>query len=281
MADAGAHLPGTALYRHWRLYRKRLKACCQTCSEDHVHNLRTGIRRLLSTIGLLQQIAPCRPLTPVRQTLKRQLDGCDELRDIQVMLYEVAGKLPQLPELSDFLDHLHRREQQQLQQLPTFVAGLRQAKLRRKIDKAARQLRHATAGRDQASTDILNALDRIFAEAMARYAGVSVEDLHSIHRLRIAVKKLRYAIAAMASTVPQLPAQHDQRLQSYLTAMGEIQNTVAMLAALQTFYCGNPPESASQLYRQRQNQLIGEFIARREELFGFWRPAPDQAFPWQ
>lgn len=281
MADAGANLPGAALYRHWCLYRKRLKACCQTCSEDHVHNLRTGIRRLLSTIGLLQQIAPCRPLTPVRRALKRQLDGCDELRDIQVMLYEVAGKLPQLPELSDFLDHLHRREQQQLQRLPTFVAGLRQAKLRRKIDKTIRQLRHAKAGRDHASTDILNALDRIYAEAMARYAAVSVEDLHSIHRLRISVKKLRYAIAAMAAAVPQLPADHDQRLQSYLTAMGEIQNTVAMLAALQTFYCENPPESASQHYRQRQNQLIGEFIARREELFGFWRPAPDQAFPWQ
>ncbi|WP_186289617.1 CHAD domain-containing protein [Methylomonas koyamae] len=281
MADADGNLLSTALYRQWRQYRKRLKACCQTCSEDHVHALRTGIRRLLSILGLLQQIGPCRPLTPLRKTLKHQLDSFDDLRDVQVMLYEVAGKLPQLPELSDFLDHLHRREQQQLTRLPALVAELRQAKLRRKIDKAARQFRHPKAHRNQISADVLNALDRIYAEAMARYAAVSVEDLHSIHRLRISVKKLRYAIAAMAATVPRLPADHDQCLQRYLTAMGEIQNTVVMLAALQNFYGGNAPESALAHYRQRQNQLIGEFVAHHEELFGFWRPAPDQAFPWQ
>lgn len=281
MADADGNLLSAALYRQWRQYRKRLKACCQTCSEDHVHSLRTGIRRLLSILGLLQQIGPCRPLKPLRKTLKRQLDGFDDLRDVQVMLYEVAGKLPQLPELSDFLDHLHRCEQQQLRRLPTLVAGLRQAKLRRKIDMAARQFRHTKARRNQMSADILSALDQTYAEAVARHAAVSAEDLHSIHHLRISVKKLRYAIAAMAAAVPQLPADHDQRLQSYLTAMGEIQNSVVILAALQNFYGGNPPESALAHYRQRQNQLIGEFVARCEELSGFWRPAPDQAFPWQ
>ena len=281
MGDADGNLLNAALYRQWRQYRKRLKACCQTCSEDHVHSLRTGIRRLLSILGLLQQIGAYRPLKPLRKTLKRQLDSFDDLRDVQVMLYEVAGKLPQLPELSDFLDHLHRREQQQLTRLPALVAGLRHAKLRRKLDKAARRFRHAKAHREQVSTAILSALDQTYAEAMAHYATVSVEDLHSIHRLRISVKKLRYAIAAMAAAVPQLPADHDQRLQSYLTAMGEIQNTVVMLAALQNFYCGNPPESALAHYRQRQNLLIGEFVARREELSGFWRPAPNQAFPWR
>ncbi|ANE56573.1 MULTISPECIES: CHAD domain-containing protein [Methylomonas] len=281
MGDAGGNLPGAALNRHWRSYRKRLKACCQTCSEEHVHNLRTGIRRLLSTIGLLRQIAPCGALTPLRQALKQQLDGFDELRDVQVMLYEVAGKLPQLPELSDFLDHLHRREQQLLQRLPAFVAGLRQAKLRRKVDKALRQFRHAVPRQDQVSTAILSALDQTYAEAAARYAAVAADDLHSIHRLRIAVKKLRYAIAAFADTVPHLPADHDKRLQSYLTAMGDLQNSVVMLDALHAFYSGNPPEFASQHYRQQQNQLLGEFIARREELFDFWRPAPDRAFPWR
>lgn len=76
-----------------------------------------------------------------------------------------------------------------------------------------------------------------------------------------------------------MPADHDKRLQSYLTAMGDLQNSVVMLDALHAFYSGNPPESASQHYRQQQNQLLGEFIARREELFDFWRPAPDRAFP--
>lgn len=259
-----------ALEKHWRQYRKRLKACHQSTSEDNVHDLRVSIRRLLSLIDLLHALQPQPTLVKIRKSLKKQLDGFDELRDTQVMLFEAAKTLPILPELEPFLAFMHRREQQLLLENQSFVASLYQPKLRRKIKKAGKRFKTHTADIDLKPA-LPSAIDDIYGTAINRYQALDPADLASIHHLRIAVKKLRYTLLAVQSIDSTLAETDSSWLKIYLTRMGDIQNLVVMLQTLELFFEHKIPAEIEQYYRRQQQDLIGAFMKCCSEILEFWQ----------
>lgn len=269
-----------ALDELWCKYRKRLNTCRQDVSEDNVHELRISTRRLLALIELLRTLHPQATLGKLRKTLKHQLDGFDELRDTQVMLLEIANGMLALPDLAPFLSYLQQREQQLFQETGPHIASLRQGRLRRKIQKAGRRIKTHSSKTDL-NTAVLNAIDKVYATALQRYLAITVDDLASIHHLRIPLKKLRYLLASVPAMVPDLPENHLRNLQDYLTRMGDIQNSAVLLRALELFFVDGVPEEIQQYYRKQQRALIDEFIEHRGEIFGLWRSTPDQALPWQ
>ncbi|WKJ91572.1 CHAD domain-containing protein [Methylomonas montana] len=270
MAKHGGKLLIDALDKLWRKYRKRLKACRQTANEDNVHELRVSTRRLLALIELLQALQPQPALRRIRKTLKNQLDGFDELRDTQVMLFEIAKTMPALPELEPFLAHLHRREQQLLAESQSLVAGLYQPKLRRKIVKIGNRFKARTADTDLHAA-LLAAIDKVYADTINRYQVIDPRDLASIHHLRIAVKKLRYLLISVQAIITDLPEDHSKHLQRYLTRMGDIQNATVLLQTLEIFFLAAVPPAIKEYYQKQLQALIDEFMLHREEIFGFWR----------
>lgn len=262
-----------ALIKHWRQYRKRLRACRHNANEDNVHELRISSRRLLSLIQLLAILDPQATLNKIRKTLKAQLDGFDELRDVQVMLFEAAKTLPLLPELEPFLADLHRREQQLQRQNLSFIAGLYQPKLGRKIKKTGKRLTTVMVDTELHSA-LTEAVDQIYATAISRYQALDCADLASIHHLRIAVKKLRYSLLSLQPMLCSLPEGYLKRLQSYATRMGEIQNSVVLLQTLERFFEHNVPTAILTHYRQGQQTLVASFMAQSAELLEFGEERP-------
>lgn len=279
MTRHGGKLLRDALNSLWHKYRKRLKTCRHEVSEDNVHELRISTRRLLALIELLGSLRPHPALGKLRKSFKHQLDGFDALRDTQVMLLEIAGTLPILPDLAPFLSYLQQRERQLLQQTGPNIASLPQGKLRRKIQRTGRCIKTRLAKPDP-NTFILHAIDRVYATALDRYQAIDATDLSSIHHLRIAVKKLRYMLASVQVMIPGLPEAHLKRLQTYLTRMGDIQNSAVLLKTLEAFFVDGVPTEIRAYYQKQQQDLINAFMAHREEIFGFWRSAPDLAQPW-
>lgn len=270
MSKHGGKLLIDALDQLWRRYRKRLKACRQNICEDNVHELRTSTRRLLSLIELLQALQPQPALRRIRKALKSQLDGFDELRDTQVMLFETAKTIPALPELEPFLAHLHSREQHLLAQSQSLIAGLYQPKLHRKIAKIGNRFKAWSADTDFQPA-LLAAIDQVYARAINRYHAIDPNDLTSIHHLRIAVKRLRYLLISVGAIVTDLPEDHAKRLQRYLTRMGDIQNARVLLQTLAIFFESAVPPTVQEYYQKQQQALIDEFMQHRQEIFGFWR----------
>lgn len=269
-----------ALDNHWTRYRKRLKTCRDDISEDAVHELRIATRRLLSLIELIRTLVPQRQLNKLRKILKTQLDGFDELRDTQVMLIEISNTVDTLPELTPFLLDLKRREQQLLLETETFIETLTIGELKRKLKKSHGRCKPRLAKYD-ANIAVLATIDDAYAEALDRYQAIDPTQLASIHHLRIAVKKLRYMLTSVQALLPGLLEDHLQQLQTYLTRMGDIQNSAVLMETLERFFKPDTPPAIRQYYSQQQLDLIAAFMGSREEIFGFWRRDVDGQLPWE
>ena len=261
-------------------YCKRIKSCRRHSSEEAVHKLRTCNRRLLALLELFRQLHPQRRLDKLRQTVKAQLDGFDELRDTQVMLLEISNTTADLPELTSFLHYLQQREQHLLLQNRIFIKTLSGGKIKRKLKKTERHWKHLYTGNDL-NDAVLTVIDNVFAEALKRHQAIDPAQLHSIHSFRIAMKKLRYIMAAAQPMLPGIPTGQTKRMQDYLTLLGDIQNSAVMCQTLEEFFTAGIPVNIKEYFQQQQQDLLDKFMTRQDEVLGFWRTSRDNGLPWE
>jgi len=261
-------------------YCKRIKSCRRQSSEEAVHKLRTCNRRLQALLDLFRQLTPQRRLDKLRGTVKDQLDGFDTLRDTQVMLLEIGNTVAAIPELTPFELHLQQREQQLLLQSRIFIKTLSGGKIKRKLKKAERHCKRLYAGSDL-NDEVLTIIDKVFAEALERHQAIDPAQLHSIHNFRIAMKKLRYILAAAQPLLPGFPADQAKRMQDYLTLLGDIQNSAVLIQSLEAFFTAGVPVAIQKHFQQQQQGLLDGFLARQDEVFGFWRTGRDNGLPWE
>ena len=261
-------------------YSKHIKSCRRHSSAAVIHKLRTCNRRLLALLGLFRQLTSQHRLEKLRKTVKSQLDGFDELRDTQVMLLEIGNTVTTLPELTPFLAHLQQREQHLLLQSRIFIKTLSGGKIKRKLKKTERQCKRMYSGNDL-NHAVLTVIDNVFAEALERHQAIDPAQLHSIHSFRIAMKKLRYILAAAQPILPGIPADQAERMQDYLTLLGDIQNSAVLCQALEEFFTAGIPADIQKHFQQQQQGLLDKFMQRKLEVLGFWRTGHDNGLPWK
>ncbi|AEF99383.1 CHAD domain-containing protein [Methylomonas methanica] len=264
----------------WQKHTKRLSRCQQTASEEAVHKLRISCRRLLALIQLLQALAPLPALRKLRKHLKAQLNSFDELRDTQVMLQKVADSLDALPELAAYHRYLQLNEQRLLVQSPTILQSLNSAELQPLMDKAWKEMRDAF-GKDTLTPRILSAIDTSYRTVLERYRSIDPADPATLHHLRISVKRLRYMLAASQELLPELPENHLERIQAYLTRLGEIQNSCVLLDSLNRFFGHQPPPAVDTYFQHCHQDLLDDYMHHGNEILQFWRPAAYAPFPWR
>lgn len=270
----------TSFAKVWQKYCKRLVACRALPSETAVHKLRISCRRLLALLQLLQRLAPHPSMRKLRKALKSQLDQFDELRDTQVMLLEVSERIDALPDLMSYQRYLQRNEQRLLKQADLAIENFDSASLQRLFAKAEKNL-NAGLEHLELKAAILEVVDGCFAVALERYRLIDPDRPETLHQLRIAVKKLRYMLTASEALLPPLPDKHLQQLQTYLTRLGEIQNSCVLLDNLNRFFGHYPPEYIQTYYSQRHQALLQDYLDHCSEIMLFWRPATQKPFPWQ
>jgi hypothetical protein len=86
---SAAALLARMLWQRWKKFRKHYRRCRRECELQTVHNVRTSLRRLLSTLDLVAVIHADRELEKACRRLKKLFDHFSELRDIQVQIYGV------------------------------------------------------------------------------------------------------------------------------------------------------------------------------------------------
>ncbi len=261
-------------------YRKRVKSCRHAAEEETVHKLRISTRRLLASIELFQKLTPKQELRKLRKELKARLDAFDELRDTQVMLQEISPARAELEELSPFLHHLEVAEQRLSAQTPAIIHNMDSAKLETLFKKTFNRLVKDLSKADL-TPQIIASIDENYSGAMERYEMIDVTQPATIHRTRIAVKKLRYMLEAAQILLPPLPENHLKEIHSYLTSMGEIQDSSVLLLHLKTFYSDRIPFAIQKHYQRRHSEIINAYMMRREKIKQFWRSDAKQPFPWK
>jgi CHAD domain-containing protein len=272
-----------SLDSRWGNYREQLKTCRREFSEEAVHDLRVAARRLLALAGLIRAVAPHPRLQKIRTVLKEQLDGFDDLRDTQVMLAEISETLDTLPELKPFQQYLQKRERRLLREAEELIEALKLGGLAKRLERVRADIAEQGPSVDL-NGRILQAVDEAYLTVTQRYGWLNPAQPATIHRVRVAFKKFRYTLEIIYPLLDAYPEANLKRMHDYQTTMGDIQDVEVFLRTLADFTEREDtydPEPVHHYYEQRHTELIAVYVEEKGELFTFWRPQPDQPFPWE
>jgi CHAD domain-containing protein len=270
-----------ALETRWENYRSQLKNCRDEFSEDAIHDLRVATRRILALIQLLNSISPRPRLKKMSRAFKDQLDEFDELRDTQVILGELTGILQELPQLEAFDTYLRSHEEEMLQDLQKKLKKRDPSEITSWIRKTQDSLDEEANA--ELEPQILDAVDEAFLVVRQRLSWVDLTRSATIHRVRVVFKAFRYMVEIVYPLVKDFPPAILKQMNEYQTWMGNIQDTEVFASTLADFTATAPfpdQEAVQRYYEKRRSEAISAFVDAMDQLHTFWRPAPDQPFPW-
>jgi CHAD domain-containing protein len=275
--DISEHL-AAALKEHCKRYRQELRACQRHFSEEAVHQTRIASRRLLSLLELAGSLLPSGRAEAARVLFKRQLVAFNDLRDTHVQLLAAADLRRTFPVAREFHAYLRKREARLTRRARKDIRRLKVRRLRARIADCREefdQYRRTRAARP-AARRLLRALDRAFARVQDLRARIRPDDTRTIHRTRVAFKKFRYRVEAVAPWPPGRRPGRPEALRRYQAMMGEIQDAEVLLGGLDRFARKENPEPA-QLERfraallRRRERLIRAYLASSGKLDQFWK----------
>lgn len=270
-----------SLTQRWRKYLGELRRCRRHCSEEAVHDLRVATRRLISTLMLVEIVLPDPRLRRMRRRLKRLFDSLSPLRDTQVQLLALEPHLQRYPELETLITTLKVRERTLLKDVATRIRKLQTAQMSRTLASVRKSLREHLSGRTlkkAARHAALGAAANRFVAATLQKKRVAAGRPRTIHRARVAFKKLRYTMEALAPLLPSLTKTHLQAMDAYQTRMGIIQDAEVLDRLVGNFALRTPVAVRRKLSPFRREllahkrELIRLYAIRADELAGFWRP---------
>jgi len=232
--------------RQARGCRKALKKCQRHFATGEVHALRVRFRRLMALLELPAVFLPGDLPEALQRRLKKALDIFDGLRDTQVQQQHLRGLLRAFPAARLYRDHLQHREQKAIRKAARRLRRLKTKRLWKELERLRRQVarrgRSADAAGDaSAVSEALRAAFAATAQAQARERGNRPA---AIHRTRIAFKKYRYLVEALAAWSGSSTNVLRQRLRAFQTLMGDIQDAEVLQRGAREFLRKNavPPE---------------------------------------
>ena len=288
--DSGDIMDGL-LQQQWKRYRRALKRCQDKFTLNAIHEFRVETRRLLSCLALLEDLLPARRVGKVWRLLKRRLDLLDDLRDTQVQL-ETLVKLHRASTVAGpFRASLRKREQRFTRRTRKQIRKVKARRLGKLVAECQEYLETAIAGAGsrKALAALLRSVGRAFRRACHLHARINPRDSATIHRTRVAFKRFRYMVEALAACLPAVTRQRLGAMRRYQTMMGNIQDAEVLLGALDGFLARQAvnPETVrrfrEQLLRRRQ-RLIRVYLRASGQLLKFWPlplscAAPAAAYP--
>ena len=268
----------TALHRHWKRYRSALRKCQINFTEKAVHDSRVETRRLEAQFELLKVFAPARLLRRARRALEKHLDCFDTLRDTQVQLRMLRRDARRIPGTEVLRESLLLIERERLDQAARNVRRVKTGRVRKLARVLEVQIQRAEGDPNRQVRDrraIVRAVDAAQARVAARCRRMDPGNVATIHRTRIAFKKLRYMIEAAQPLFPGITAKHIKAMSRLQTQFGDLQDTDVFLAQLDRFLRKAAPQAAVlaplRLWLlSRRGAQIEECMDNPDQLLRFW-----------
>ncbi len=268
-----------SLEERWRKYLKELRRSKRTCSEEAIHDLRVATRRLISTLMIVEMLIPDEKMERMRRRLKRLFDACSPLRDTQVQLLALEPQVEQHPELETLVTILKVRERNLIRTIGKKAGRIATARWSRIIGWIRQRLREQFSHpvmHEAATAVVHGAAARAFSTAVFFKERVVATQPRTIHRARIAFKKFRYTMEALAPLLPQLDKEQLKAMDAYQTRMGVIQDAEVLSGVLQRFAQGRTVSSRRKLavvqraLRKHKRDLVEAYVNASDEIYSFW-----------
>ncbi len=291
MTADSEHKMLTAFDEHWADYREQFKQGRQEISEDSIHDLRVSARRMQALLGIIRTLDTRPRVKKMERFLRKQLNQLDALRDTQVMVQESENAINDLPQMLIFRQYLQDRSEDLASDARKNLRKTKPSNLQQRIKRIRKVVRQHSDDTDFVE-QVLQAVDSAYVKALARFGKLDSGDPNSVHRLRVAFKKLRYMIETVEPFLPDYPGHYFDKMHDYQDAMGKVHDTTVMLDTLKEYelelqqrrsgkgsdFDAKPVE---QYFRTRLADLVLAYFQRKDEIHSFWRAAPKQPFPWE
>lgn len=235
--DDGATVAARAVVRfHLRAFARN-EGQARVGEIEPVHQLRVATRRLRAALRLFEPVLPGRLTGPVQREIAWVAHAIGGVRDLDVLGGALAAQAARLgPELRGALGPVALSIHDQRAAAHTeLVAALDSPRCKRLLDRLAAFAENGPVARSESRLgEIAPDLVRPHLRAVRRAGRRAVDETspETLHRLRVRVKRLRYALETLrglgGSSLRRLLARLEQ-LQEFL---GEHQDAVTQVAWL-------------------------------------------------
>jgi len=231
-----------------------------------IHQTRVALRRLRAAFGLFKSAVDGPVVRALSAEAKWLAGECAPARDLHVFLYETVDEVPPIVRrIGNRLAKTH------LERARTALSGARFEGFHRQLDAFA-ALSPASI-HERLDEFARSVLETRHDKVVKRGRKLGSLDERRLHRLRIAIKKLRYAASflqpAFASPLARPYIEATVRLQGALGALNDRAVAAHVLADLAT--AARPTEDAARPLKALAKQAASGSKRRRRRLEQAWR----------
>lgn len=191
------------------------------CSPNELHELRIACRQAEAVLRLERDSSPSRAWRWLRRNLRSLRRSCNSLRDDDVVRkWLVANN-----QLSTSIRRRFLRARRS--KLPDFLKRVRRLLRKRRLERRLRQVYMRTRTRRDVSNANMLLGQQLFRELAHLVQAFPNQDADTLrlHRLRIAGKRMRYAVEVVTETVPTVEfGEFVELLRSMQRQLGAIQD---------------------------------------------------------
>ena len=231
-----------------------VKASYTERSIDTVHQLRVASRRLRAFALVFKDVLGEKAQARLEKELKRVTNAVGALRDLDVLVGFVEGRLARAgaelerAAIEHLLEHLEQRRVEAGDAAEARLKKLDTGELARRVRRAARDVIAGLSPADAQRAYARTLLQRLILDAVQQELPASgAEQAAQLHRLRIDIKELRYALELFEPVL----GEHFTVLYERATALQELLGTHHDLTVLGEIVA----ERAADLARKHRHTL--------------------------
>jgi CHAD domain-containing protein len=221
----------------WKSFSDAWKKARSRSSEKSIHALRVSTRRMIATLELARALSRQHEIADLQRKFKKVLKCMGPLRDTQVLLENLAS-LRQGALISDFKKVLERRERRRIDGVRSDLKRAAKQRLSKGVNEVRSQFSRLHEARGKA--EIEHSIERVltlrrneFLRAERRFQKLQPIDEELLHEMRIALKKLRYAVEAAQPVLGESAKRQARDMHDFQQLIGESRDLEMLRGALE------------------------------------------------
>jgi|KBSMisStandDraft_5_1062788.scaffolds.fasta_scaffold15832_3 CHAD domain-containing protein len=235
--ERGMNLPSleSLVLDTWKGWLEEFQRCRRHASTPAVHHVRVESRRVLAVLALFDADARHETKT-VRKAVRATLHALSKLRDVHVQRDGTKALIDGHPDARLLLEYLDRRERRLRKAALAELDRVSVDAATRVCKRLARQSAHRTpVAADQVAR---TAIAAAWTEVERRMQALDAADGRTIHRVRVALKCVRYILEAgvgIDALDPRVKALDAAELADSVRRMGRLHDTETLIARVDAF----------------------------------------------
>jgi CHAD domain-containing protein len=200
---------------------RALERCAQKPKAKRIHALRVAARRLQSALGLASALG-VEPKSRLRRRLAKLLPWLSPVRDAHVARHALETQAPDAAGVATLTKLLHARERRLARKVRRRLSTFDLARFERELSSMEGELVALSTERAEPSltATLRRELSRQHLKVERCRQRVNARRPKSLHRLRLSLKRYRYALDALAGVLPGEARELSQRIAELQDQLG-------------------------------------------------------------